>query len=212
MPNEPHFVVCPCQNCNGHIEFDASDFAKGETRQAECPHCHMETTIFAPHLVSGFEPQVISSNTRRSKSPNLLKVLWSITAVLFVVSVVLVVTIADEGLQSIIVVFFLGFLIAVAIYTGVYRNRSSASKAKPPLLPNQPQISRPQSAIPQGLKCPFCGYEKDFTATKELNTEGWITLLVGLILAPVCIGILLFFLAFTFKDQKYVCGNCHKKF
>lgn len=45
MTNEPHFVVGPCQNCNGHIEFDASDFAKGETRQAMCPHCGRETVL-----------------------------------------------------------------------------------------------------------------------------------------------------------------------
>lgn len=48
MPTEPQFVVCRCQNCDGKIEFDGSDFAKGETRQAECPHCGMETVIFVP--------------------------------------------------------------------------------------------------------------------------------------------------------------------
>jgi hypothetical protein len=38
-PNEPaRFVTCPCQHCNGQIEFDASGFAGGETRNVECPH------------------------------------------------------------------------------------------------------------------------------------------------------------------------------
>jgi Holliday junction DNA helicase RuvB len=46
-PNEPpRYVTCPCQHCSGHIEFDASGFAKDETRAAECPHCHKETSIF----------------------------------------------------------------------------------------------------------------------------------------------------------------------
>jgi hypothetical protein len=43
-----NYVTCPCQHCAGGIEFDASDFEKGETRTVECPHCHMETIIFVP--------------------------------------------------------------------------------------------------------------------------------------------------------------------
>ena len=42
----PRFAACDCLNCGGGIEFDASDFAEDETRTAECPHCHKETTIF----------------------------------------------------------------------------------------------------------------------------------------------------------------------
>jgi hypothetical protein len=44
----PRFAKCFCKYCNGHIEFDASGFAKGETRTVECPHCKLETTIFVP--------------------------------------------------------------------------------------------------------------------------------------------------------------------
>ena len=40
------FAACDCLNCGGGIEFDASDFGKDETRTAECPHCHKETSIF----------------------------------------------------------------------------------------------------------------------------------------------------------------------
>lgn len=40
------FVTCSCQNCNGHIEFDSSDFRKGEIRTVECPHCHLDTLLF----------------------------------------------------------------------------------------------------------------------------------------------------------------------
>lgn len=48
----PRYVICPCQHCSGHIEFDASDFAKEETRAAECPHCNLETIIFVPVAAS----------------------------------------------------------------------------------------------------------------------------------------------------------------
>jgi hypothetical protein len=48
-PNNPaRFVTCPCQHCNGQIEFDASGFEKGETCNIECPHCRLETVIFVP--------------------------------------------------------------------------------------------------------------------------------------------------------------------
>ena len=42
----PRFSACDCLNCGGGIEFDAGDFAEDETRTAECPHCHKETSIF----------------------------------------------------------------------------------------------------------------------------------------------------------------------
>jgi hypothetical protein len=42
------FAICPCRNCGGRIEFDATGFAKGEVRAVECPHCHLETDIFVP--------------------------------------------------------------------------------------------------------------------------------------------------------------------
>ena len=44
----PHYVTCCCQHCDKGIEFDASDFEEGETRTVECPHCKLETIIFAP--------------------------------------------------------------------------------------------------------------------------------------------------------------------
>ena len=49
MPTELQFVTCPCQVCNGNIEFDPSDFGDGETRTVECPLCKMETVLFVPH-------------------------------------------------------------------------------------------------------------------------------------------------------------------
>ena len=46
------YVTCPCQYCNGGIEFDACGFEIEETRTVECPHCKMETTIFVPPVTS----------------------------------------------------------------------------------------------------------------------------------------------------------------
>jgi TM2 domain-containing membrane protein YozV len=43
-----NFVTCPCQHCSEKIEFDASGFAKNETRTVQCPHCSLETIVFVP--------------------------------------------------------------------------------------------------------------------------------------------------------------------
>ena len=47
-PLTPHYVICRCQHCDGNIEFDASQFEKGETRTVKCPHCHSVTVISIP--------------------------------------------------------------------------------------------------------------------------------------------------------------------
>jgi hypothetical protein len=50
-------VKCRCQHCAGGIEFDANSFKQGETRVTECPHCHLETTLF----VSNPKPAELSA-------------------------------------------------------------------------------------------------------------------------------------------------------
>ncbi|HSY18069.1 MAG TPA: hypothetical protein VK815_07030 [Candidatus Acidoferrales bacterium] len=48
-PNDiPNYIKCSCRHCNGHIKIDANQLRPGETRQVECPHCHLETTVFLP--------------------------------------------------------------------------------------------------------------------------------------------------------------------
>lgn len=64
MPTEPRFVTCPCQHCSGSIEFDASGLAQGETTNAECPHCQMETILFVLK-----QPVLIVENTPRTPLP-----------------------------------------------------------------------------------------------------------------------------------------------
>lgn len=39
-------VKTQCNHCSGRIEFDAADLGQGETRTVECPHCHLDTTVF----------------------------------------------------------------------------------------------------------------------------------------------------------------------
>ena len=45
----PRYVVCDCQHCGGHIEFDGNEFAE-ENSIVPCPHCGLETKIFIPIL------------------------------------------------------------------------------------------------------------------------------------------------------------------
>jgi hypothetical protein len=55
MSEEKNFVACPCQHCNGKIEFDANRFQTGT--MATCPHCEMETTLFIPPISKPGEKQ-----------------------------------------------------------------------------------------------------------------------------------------------------------
>lgn len=43
----PSLVTCPCQNCNGRIQFDAVTLSKANNKIA-CPHCGLETILFIP--------------------------------------------------------------------------------------------------------------------------------------------------------------------
>lgn len=42
-----NLVTCPCQHCNGKIEFER-DHAGTDV---SCPHCGIETRLFVPHTV-----------------------------------------------------------------------------------------------------------------------------------------------------------------
>ena len=44
----PHYVTCRCQRCDGHIEFNANEFAE-ENSIVPCPHCGAETKLYLPH-------------------------------------------------------------------------------------------------------------------------------------------------------------------
>lgn len=46
-PPTPRYVVCRCQHCDGHIEFDANELTE-ENSIVPCPHCGLETKITIP--------------------------------------------------------------------------------------------------------------------------------------------------------------------
>jgi hypothetical protein len=52
----PNYVICPCQHCSGHIEFDSASLAKGETPTVECPHCKLVTKLFISPPISASTP------------------------------------------------------------------------------------------------------------------------------------------------------------
>jgi hypothetical protein len=43
----PSLVTCPCQHCNGHIQFDPATLSPNNNKTT-CPHCSMETILFVP--------------------------------------------------------------------------------------------------------------------------------------------------------------------
>jgi hypothetical protein len=45
--NMPSLVTCPCQNCNGKLEFDPATLSD-ENKKITCPHCSLETILFVP--------------------------------------------------------------------------------------------------------------------------------------------------------------------
>ena len=68
--NQSNTVTCSCQHCNGHIKFGADQLRKGETRRIECPHCHLETSIFHPHTGDKASPPAEKINPKREESSN----------------------------------------------------------------------------------------------------------------------------------------------
>jgi putative phage-type endonuclease len=62
----PRYVTCRCQNCDGHIEFDANELVE-ENIVVPCPHCGLETKIFIPDS----QPEKVSTDMSSSvASPN----------------------------------------------------------------------------------------------------------------------------------------------
>lgn len=64
----PRYVVCNCKHCDGHIEFDANEFAE-DNSIVPCPHCGLETTIFIP--ISQVEKE--STDLAPAANQNVLK-------------------------------------------------------------------------------------------------------------------------------------------
>ena len=65
----PRYVICGCQHCGDHIEFDANEFAE-ENSIVPCPHCGLETKIFIPILQT---KQVLAELRSPVDSPNIVR-------------------------------------------------------------------------------------------------------------------------------------------
>ncbi len=60
---QPHYVICHCRHCDGHIEFDASELAV-ENCIVHCPFCGLETQLVVPNSVA-----VAQTTAARQTSP-----------------------------------------------------------------------------------------------------------------------------------------------
>jgi hypothetical protein len=80
-------VTCRCQICNGAIEFDANELQGMESATVDCPHCHMETIIFAPRTPPA-RPVQTNPAAQAKTGPVLYQVMrsmviaWSIVCIL----------------------------------------------------------------------------------------------------------------------------------
>lgn len=76
-----------------------------------------------------------------------------------------------------------------------------------------PPIIPPPLLFKPSLECPYCSSHGPFRFRKELNTQGWICLLLGGLLAPVLIGIPMVVIAFIwYRERRYSCDHCLKHF
>jgi len=67
-PPPPRYVTCPCQHCDGGIEFDANELAE-ENSIVPCPHCGQDTELHIPSAdeVASVAPAQDISTPRRHK-------------------------------------------------------------------------------------------------------------------------------------------------
>lgn len=73
----------------------------------------------------------------------------------------------------------------------------------PPLIP-QPVIYQP--------RCPVCSAPALIRGSRRFTTGGVISLTVGLLLAPVLIGIIFIVAAFSMRRAETHCTNCKQTF
>ncbi len=69
----------------------------------------------------------------------------------------------------------------------------------------------PVQAQPGVIQCPFCS-STDRIEFKSFTTGGIIVLIAGLLLAPVCVGLVLIIVAFTMGETRFRCQSCGRDF
>jgi hypothetical protein len=65
LDNSPRYVTCYCEHCAGEIRFDANSLIV-IGKQIPCPHCGLQTGIFAPQEEPKIIPAVAISNSKTS--------------------------------------------------------------------------------------------------------------------------------------------------
>ena len=146
--SQPNYITCACQNCNGHIKFDANELKTGETRRIECPHCHLETVIFNKQGNIDASPSGESNKTifqeKKPKSSRVELFLFELTRFPTIAGAILV---------------LLGFVVTAFL---VVQTRLPEKPTPPPAIsyemvapapattPNTPDTEG--AAIPQGAK------------------------------------------------------------
>ena len=172
----PRFVTCPCQHCDGHIEFDASDFGTRETRMVECPHCHLETKIFLPGPPSDTKTIPIASPLpKQPATVPLSSLIKSLCVKLTSRAAAVFFAFTTFCLASILVCehssqpFFTKVPIYQAATTTKYVPTGAFSRDKPVLVAEKVQVGEKQ----------------------VLTTKGWIAMIVVVSLTPLCVGFFL---------------------
>lgn len=57
--------------------------------------------------------------------------------------------------------------------------------------------------------CRFCG-QQVYTVSR-ISTAGWVTMLAGLLLAPVCVGLLLIPIGYFIRTTTVECDTCGRQ-
>jgi hypothetical protein len=190
MTNEsdkhPRFVTCPCQHCDGHIEFDASQIeltgsATGMTtgQTVPCPHCGLETIIFVPHQnAPPSDPMPIPIASPLPKQP----------ATVPPSSLIKSLCVKLTSRAAAVFFAFTTFCLASIL---VWEHCNQPFFTKEPIY----QAATTTKHVPTGAFSrdkPVLVAEKIQVGEKQvLTTKGWIAIIVVASLTPFCIGIFL---------------------
>jgi predicted RNA-binding Zn-ribbon protein involved in translation (DUF1610 family) len=64
----------------------------------------------------------------------------------------------------------------------------------------------------KAITCPFCESLNVSEPIKKMTTGGVVMFVFGLLLAPVCVGLVLIFAALASREVKHECNECKKTF
>ena len=93
-----------------------------------------------------------------------------------------------------------------------YRNMSEAERGQTWASMTQEQRSALQTSLGSAQPtCPYC-HGTRLAWTRKFTTPGIIVLIAGLVLAPICIGIIMILISLGMREVRYSCLSCAKEF